>query len=182
MVRETAVFAAGCFWCTEAVFKNVKGVGSVTSGYTGGTAKDPTYEEVSEGMTGHAEAVRIEYDPGIVSYETLLDVFWNTHNPTTLNRQGNDEGSQYRSAIFYTSEAQKDAALASRRKQEESGGWENPIVTQIQPFETFYPAEDYHKDYFRKNGDAPYCRYVIRPKLASFRSRYGELLKGERFS
>ncbi len=181
MDRETAVFAGGCFWCTEAVFQNIKGVESVTSGYTGGSTKDPTYEEVSGGTTNHAEAVRIEFDPGVVSYDTLLDIFWNTHNPTSVNRQGNDKGTQYRSAIFYIGDSQKNKAIASRREQEISGGWENPIVTEILPLKTFHPAEEYHKDYYLKHQDAPYCQYVIAPKLASFRSRYGKLAKQERF-
>jgi len=182
MDRETAVFAGGCFWCTEAVFGIVKGVRSVTPGYTGGSTKNPTYEDVSGGTTDHAEAVRIEFDPAVVSYDTLLDVFWNTHNPTTANRQGNDEGSQYRSVIFYLDDRQKDKAIASRRRQAETGGWENPIVTEILPFKTFHPAEEYHKDYYLNHNDAPYCQYVIQPKLASFRSRYGKLTKQERFS
>ena len=162
---EVATFAAGCFWCSEAVFQNLDGVKSVKPGYTGGTTRNPTYKQVCSGKTGHAEAVRIEYDPGKVQYEKLLDLFWKMHDPTALNRQGADVGTQYRSAIFYHSEAQKQAAEAAKQALEKSGKYDKPIATQIAPASEFYTAEDYHQEYFNKNPDAPYCRFVIVPKL-----------------
>ncbi len=163
--REIAIFAAGCFWCVEAVFECVPGVVSVVSGYTGGHTPNPTYKQVSTGKTGHAEAVRVEYDPSMVSYSELLDLFWRAHDPTTLNRQGADVGTQYRSAIFYLSEEQKRAAEESRSRWQASGHVKNTIVTEIVPAGEFYPAEDMHQDYFERNSSAPYCRFVIAPKL-----------------
>ena len=162
---ETATFAAGCFWCIEEIFRQQPGVLNVTSGYTGGTVPNPTYAQVCEGDTGHAEALRIEFDPQKTSYEKLLGVFWQAHDPTTLNRQGADVGTQYRSAIFTHSEAQAAAARASREAQNQSGHFPKPIVTEIVPAGPFYPAEDYHQLYYQNNRNAPYCRYVIRPKL-----------------
>ena len=162
---EFATFAAGCFWCTEAVFAHIEGVKAVTCGYTGGHTKNPTYTDVCSGTTGHAEATRIEFDPRKVSYEKLLDTFWHMHDPTTLNRQGADAGTQYRSAIFYHSEAQRQAAEASKKKLAASGDFQDPIVTEIVAAPTFYPAEDYHQDYFDRNRNVPYCRLVIQPKL-----------------
>ncbi len=163
--EEVATFGAGCFWCVEAVFQQVPGVKSVTSGYKGGDTENPTYQQVTTGKTGHAEVVRIVYDPSEVSFETLLDVFWRAHDPTQLNRQGADVGTQYRSVIFYHSEAQKEAALASRAKVEAAGRHNRPIVTQIVAAEEFYEAEDYHQNYFRNNPSATYSRFVIAPKL-----------------
>jgi len=165
---QTAVFAGGCFWCMEAVFERVKGVREATSGYAGGTVPNPTYKQVCSGATGHAEAVRIRFDPSEVSYERLLDIFWRAHDPTSLNRQGEDVGAQYRSAIFYCSEAQKKAALASRDAFQKR--LDRPIVTEIVPLNAFYPAELYHQDFFRKNPDYGYCRLVIRPKLEKLES------------
>lgn len=160
---ETATFGAGCFWCVEAVFENIDGVKAVESGYMGGQVKDPTYREICTGTTGHAEVTRIYFDPGVVSYETLLDWLWRSHDPTTLNRQGVDVGTQYRSAIFYHSEAQRAAAEASKAAAQKD--FERPIVTEITPAQEFYEAEDYHQDYYRLNKSAPYCQMVIRPKL-----------------
>lgn len=160
---ETATFGAGCFWCVEAVFESLDGVKEVESGYMGGETKNPTYREVSSGETGHAEVTRIYYDPEKISFETLLDWLWRSHDPTTLNRQGADVGTQYRSAIFYHSEEQKKAAEAS--KVEVQSMFDAPIVTEIAPASEFYLAEDYHQDYYKQNRSAPYCQMVIRPKL-----------------
>lgn len=165
---ETATFGAGCFWCVEAIFQEVEGVRSVMSGYAGGALKDPTYEQICSGTTGHAEVVQITFDPGVVSFEDLLDVFWRTHDPTTLNRQGADVGDQYRSIVFYHTEKQKAAAEKSKSKTEESGLWPDPIVTEIAPFKKFYKAEAYHQNYYRSNPNKPYCRMVIEPKLRKF--------------
>ena len=162
---EVATFSAGCFWCSEAVFQQLEGVKSVRPGYTGGHTRNPTYKQVCSGKTGHAESVQIEYDPRKVSYERLLDLFWRMHDPTTPNRQGADVGTQYRSAIFYHSEAQRRTAEASREALGKSGKYAQPIVTEIVPASDFYPAEDYHQDYFKNNPNAPYCRFVIVPKL-----------------
>jgi len=159
----TATFGAGCFWCVEAVFEQLEGVKAVESGYMGGNTKDPTYREVSSGTTGHAEVTRIYFDPSIISFETLLDWLWRSHDPTTLNRQGADVGTQYRSAIFYHSDAQRAAAEASRAAAQKM--FSQPIVTEITPASEFYVAEDYHQDYYRLNQSAPYCQMVIRPKL-----------------
>jgi len=171
---ETAVFAGGCFWCTEAVFKNLKGVQSTAPGYAGGYVENPTYEVVVEGNTGHAEAVRIAYDPEKVSYHELLTVFFATHDPTELNRQGNDVGEQYRSAIFYTSDEQKEEAEETVRELRAEGV---KVVTQVVPFETFWEAEEYHHDYFKKNKEAAYCQLIIAPKVERIQKRYAELLK-----
>lgn len=160
---ETATFGAGCFWCVEAVFENLDGVKAVESGYMGGETKNPSYREVSRGTTGHAEVTRIYFDPEKITYETLLDWLWRSHDPTTLNRQGADVGTQYRSAIFYHSEAQREAAEDSKAAAQQMFG--DPIVTEITPASEFYMAEDYHQDYYRLNKTAPYCQMVIRPKL-----------------
>ncbi|MFW9801823.1 MAG: peptide-methionine (S)-S-oxide reductase MsrA [Candidatus Thorarchaeota archaeon] len=165
---ETATFAAGCFWCVEAVFQQLRGVASVVSGYTGGHTDNPTYKDVLTGKTGHAEACQIEFDSEQITYEDLLEVFFETHDPTTLNRQGNDIGTQYRSAIFYHNDAQKKAAEQFKSKVNESGDWKNPVVTEIVPFTKFYRAEDYHQNYYKNNPSQQYCRYVIRPKLDKF--------------
>lgn len=166
-VQKTAyaMFGAGCFWCTEAMFQRVSGVVKVESGYAGGHVKHPTYRDVCTGETGHAEVIRLTYDPDRVSYEALLDVFWRAHDPTTLNRQGADVGTQYRSAIFYFSEEQKVTAEKSKRALEAAGHHKSPIVTTLEKAGDFYPAEDYHRDYFNRNRTAPYCRMVIEPKL-----------------
>lgn len=166
---ETAVFASGCFWCTEAVFEHVPGVKKVTSGYTGGHVANPTYKQVCEGDTGHAEATRIEFDPAVVSYAHLLEIFFESHDPTTLNRQGADEGTQYRSAIFYANDAQKAAAEAG--KQAAQKNWDDPIVTEIAPLGKFHEAEDYHQDYFKNNPHAGYCSFVIKPKMKKLQSK-----------
>jgi peptide-methionine (S)-S-oxide reductase len=160
-----AMFGSGCFWCSEAVFQRIPGVTSVKSGYSGGKTKNPTYKQVCTGDTGHAEVIQISYDPQKVSYENLLDTFWLSHDPTTLNRQGADIGTQYRSVIFYYDDIQKNAAEKSRLSLDKSGKLKAPVVTQIVPAAEFYPAEDYHADYYNKNKSAPYCRFVIAPKL-----------------
>ncbi len=162
---ETATFAGGCFWCIEEVFRQQPGVVSVVSGYTGGHTAHPTYAQVCEGDTGHAEAIQIIFDPQAISYSQLLEVFWKSHDPTQLNRQGADVGTQYRSAIFTHSEAQAEAAQASLAAENASGRHARPIVTEISPAAPFYPAEDYHQEYYRLNKRAPYCQMVIRPKL-----------------
>ncbi len=172
-----ATFASGCFWCTEAVFGALEGVISVVSGYAGGGKDRPTYEEVSGGGTGHAEAVQITYDPDKVSYADLLEVFWATHDPTTANRQGSDVGTQYRSIIFYHDEEQKRIAEESVQKIAASGDFANPVVTEILPFDQFFPAEQYHQEYYRQNKDAPYCQLVITPKFQKFAEKFKDKLK-----
>jgi peptide-methionine (S)-S-oxide reductase len=174
---ETATLANGCFWCSEAVFARLNGVKSVLPGYSGGKIENPTYEQVSSGRTGHAEAAQIEFDPGIISFEKLLDVFWHTHDPTTLNRQGNDIGTQYRSAIFYHDEKQKAIAEKSRAEIERQRVYKDPIVTEVTPFVKFYVAEDYHKNYYDDHQDAPYCRFVIDPKIQKLLKHHGSDLK-----
>ncbi|MFQ5610877.1 MAG: peptide-methionine (S)-S-oxide reductase MsrA [Anaerolineae bacterium] len=173
---EQATLGAGCFWCVEAVFQELKGVEKVVSGYTGGTVKNPTYQQICSGTTGHAEAVQITFDPEIISFEELLYVFWRTHDPTTLNRQGADVGSQYRSVIFYHTEAQKSIAEKSRQETEAAGLWPNPIVTEIAPFSVFYQAEAYHQNYYRANPYQPYCQMVIDPKIRKFRREFRDRL------
>ncbi|MDE2001857.1 MAG: peptide-methionine (S)-S-oxide reductase MsrA [Patescibacteria group bacterium] len=174
--KEVAVFGGGCFWCTEAVFKMLKGVSSVEPGYAGGTVPNPTYERVCTGTTGHAEVIRIEYDPALVKYETLLTIFFATHDPTTLNRQGNDVGTQYRSLILYTTEAQKKAAEAFIAKLNASSEKGNPLVTEVKPLDVFYPAENYHRDYYARNKNKPYCQVVINPKLEKVQKEFADLL------
>ena len=174
---ELATFGEGCFWCSEAIFQSLEGVVKVTSGYSGGTVPNPTYEQVCTGTTGHAEVIQVEYDPSKIGYEELLEAFWKSHDPTTLNRQGNDVGTQYRSVIFYHNEGQKDLAEKYKKELDSSGSWDAPIVTKIEPFKAFYPAEDYHKDYFRLHGSAPYCQFVIKPKVEKFRKVFKEKLK-----
>ncbi len=174
---QTAVFGGGCFWCTEAVFTNLKGVASVAPGYAGGTTKNPTYESVRSGMTGHAEVIRIEYDPAQISFNDLLTVFFATHDPTTVNRQGNDVGTQYRSAIFYTTEEQKRAAEEFIRQLAESDPGGKPIVTEITPLDVFYEAEDYHKQYYERNRSAGYCQVIIEPKVQKLQEKFQNLLK-----
>lgn len=176
---QEATFAGGCFWCTEAIFKRLKGVMSVTPGYSGGKMDNPNYEAVSLGTTGHAEAVQIIFDPQVIPYERLLDVFWHTHNPTTMNRQGNDVGNQYRSLILYHNEQQKEAAEKSKKALEQAGEYQDPIVTEIQPFQHFYTAEEYHENYYEKNQDAPYCMFVINPKIQKLLKKFGSDVKEE---
>lgn len=176
MPHETATLAGGCFWCTEAVFNDVIGVDSVESGYIGGHAPNPSYKQVCGGDTGHAEAIRISFDPDVISYDDLLDIFFHTHDPTQLNRQGNDVGTQYRSAIFPHSPEQEEAARRAIARAQ--ADWPDPIVTTIEPLGDWWPAEDYHRDYFERVGDQnPYCVAVIAPKLRKFRKSYAERLK-----
>ncbi|MEZ4800405.1 MAG: peptide-methionine (S)-S-oxide reductase MsrA [Flavobacteriales bacterium] len=174
---EVATLGAGCFWCVEAVFQDIKGVKKVESGYSGGTIKNPSYKEVCNGNTGHAEVVQITFDPKEVSFATLLEVFFATHDPTTLNQQGADVGTQYRSAIFYHSEAQKEVAEIAKKAADESKNWSNPVVTEITAFSNFYKAEDYHQDYYNLNGTQPYCAMVITPKIDKFKKKFEALLK-----
>ncbi|MDP9287748.1 MAG: peptide-methionine (S)-S-oxide reductase MsrA [Thermoproteota archaeon] len=176
---EITTLANGCFWCTEAIFKRLTGVKSVLPGYAGGTVKNPSYDKVCTGITGHAESTQIEFDPKVISFEKILDIFWHTHNPTTLNRQGNDVGTQYRSAIFYHDEKQKEIAEKSKKELEKEGGYKDSIVTEITPFENFYVAEDYHKNYYEKHQDAPYCNFVIGPKIHKLLQQYGNDVKEE---
>jgi len=177
---DTAIFAGGCFWCTEAIFMQLKGVESVIPGYTGGHIKNPTYDQVCAGISGHAEAIKIEYDPTIITYDDLLDVFWRTHDPTTLNRQGHDVGTQYRSAIFYVNRSQAKTAKKTLAAFQESGHYKNPIVTQIVPASDFYPAEKYHHRYFENNRNQPYCRLVIDPKIQKLKKTVtAEMLKAK---
>lgn len=174
---DTAVFGAGCFWCVEAVFSELNGVIEVTSGYAGGHVKNPSYKEVCAGTTGHAEVAHIVYDPSRITFDELLEVFWQTHDPTTLNRQGADVGTQYRSAIFATSTAQRELAASYKAKLDASGAFPAPIVTEITELTAFYPAEDHHQDYYAQNADQGYCQLVIRPKLEKFRKVFAEKLK-----
>ena len=174
---QTATFGSGCFWCTEAVFLDVKGVTEVVSGYMGGSKKNPTYKDVCTGLTGHAEVLQLRYDPSLVSYETLLEIFWNTHDPTTLNKQGNDEGTQYRSAVFYHNEEQKKTAAQYKAQLGASNVFKKTIVTEITAASIFYKAEDYHQNYFALNPEAGYCQYVIRPKVEKFKKQFKEKLK-----
>ena len=174
---ERATFGAGCFWCVEAVFERVNGVQSVTSGYSGGDIVNPSYREVSSGTTGHAEVIQLEFDPAVVSYEELLEIYWKTHDPTQLNRQGADVGPQYRSVIFYHNDRQKELAEGYKQKLEQAGIWEKPIVTAIEPFKNFFKAEDYHQDYYNNNKSQGYCQFVITPKLDKFKKVFSDKLK-----
>jgi methionine-S-sulfoxide reductase len=173
----TATFGNGCFWCTEAVFQHLRGVKSVTSGYSGGQTLEPTYEQICTGRTGHAEVIQIKYDPKQIAFEELLKVFWQTHDPTTLNRQGHDVGTQYRSAVFYHNDEQRRIAEQYKKQLEESGTFADPIVTEITKFDKFYSAEKYHHDYFNQNPYQGYCVSVIRPKVEKFKKEFGELLE-----
>jgi len=175
--RDTTTFGTGCFWCTEAVFQELKGVLSVISGYMGGTVENPTYEEVCTGTTGHAECLQVVYDPSVLSYDELLEVFWESHDPTQLNRQGNDVGTQYRSAIFYHTDEQKAKAEDYKERLNKEGAYPNPIVTEITAATTFYPAEDYHQNYYNDHGSQPYCYLVIRPKVEKFEKVFKDKLK-----
>lgn len=174
---DTATFGSGCFWCTEAIFQRVKGVQNVVSGYSGGARPNPTYDQVSSGATGHAEVIQITYNPEEVSFEQLLEIFWKTHDPTTLNRQGADVGTQYRSVIFYHNEEQRILAENIKAELDKSGAWNKPIVTEISQFTNFYKAEAYHQNYFNNNKNAAYCNFVIVPKLEKFEKVFSERLK-----
>ncbi len=176
---ETATLAGGCFWCTEAIFKRLKGVEDVVSGYSGGVRENPSYEQVSSEATGHAEAIQVEFDPHIISFEKILEIFFHLHDPTTLNRQGNDVGSQYRSVVFYHNEKQKEEALRVRDAIAEEGTYKNPIVTEIVPFEAFYTAEEYHQNYYDNNKNQGYCSYVIGPKIHKLLREYSKEVKEE---
>ena len=175
--REIATLAGGCFWCLEAVFLELRGVENVASGYAGGVVPNPTYEQVCTGRTGHAEVVQVTFDPSVIAYRDLLEIFFTIHDPTTLNRQGADAGTQYRSAIFFHSPAQQAAAQEVIAALEAEHVWGQPIVTQLVPFETFYPAEEYHRDYYRRNPNQGYCRMVIAPKVSKLRKIYFEKLR-----
>jgi peptide-methionine (S)-S-oxide reductase len=174
---DTATFGAGCFWCVEAVFQRLEGVQSIKSGYSGGTVKNPTYKEVCEGTTGHAEVCQIVYDKTKITFDELLEVFWKTHDPTTLNRQGNDFGTQYRSAIFYHNEEQKQIAEKYKTEINKSGAYPNPIITEITALTNYYPAEDYHQNYFNQNGSQSYCQFVIQPKVEKFEKIFKAKIK-----
>jgi peptide-methionine (S)-S-oxide reductase len=177
MHTEIITLGNGCFWCTEAIFQQVKGVTKVTSGYSGGHVENPTYEEVCEKTTGHAEVLQVEFDTTQVTIDEILEIFWQTHDPTTLNRQGNDVGPQYRSVVFYHNKSQKERAEFFKKKLDESGAFGNPIVTAIEPYTNFYVAENYHQDYYNKNGNQPYCYFVIRPKLEKFEKAFKDKMK-----
>ncbi|MDZ7648010.1 MAG: peptide-methionine (S)-S-oxide reductase MsrA [Cytophagales bacterium] len=174
---EVATLGSGCFWCTEAFFLRVKGIESVVSGYSGGRIKNPTYREVCSGPTGHAEVIQVKFDPTLISFAEVLEIFWNTHDPTTLNKQGADEGTQYRSVVFYHNEMQKKIAEEYIVQLDKSGTYKNPVVTEISPFTTFYPAEEYHQNYYALNPNQGYCQYVIRPKVEKFNKQYADRLK-----
>jgi len=174
---DTATFGAGCFWCIEAVFQELKGVQSVSSGYAGGFVKNPSYKEVCTGRTGHAEVAQIVFDPEVISFDDLLEVFWKTHDPTTLNRQGNDVGTQYRSSVFYHNYDQKKKAEYYKVKLDDSGAYSNPIITTIEELTDFYVAEDSHQNYYNNNSSQPYCAFVIQPKVEKFRKAFADKLK-----
>jgi peptide-methionine (S)-S-oxide reductase len=174
---ELATFGAGCFWCVEAIYSRLDGVIEVQSGYSGGNVKNPSYKEVCTGTTGHAEVCQITFNPEVISYNELLKVFWSIHDPTTLNRQGNDKGTQYRSVIFYHSETQKRLAEETKNSLAKEGIWNDPIVTIIEPYVAFYRAEEYHDDYFEKNPNQPYCSFVIAPKVEKFEKVFKEYIK-----
>jgi len=176
---DTATFGAGCFWCVEAQFQMLDGVTKVESGFSGGHVKNPAYREVCEGTTGHAEVCQITYDKTKLSYEDMLQAFWKSHDPTQLNRQGNDVGTQYRSVIFYHNEEQRKLAEEYKKKLNDEKVYDHPVVTEISPYTVFYKAEDYHQNYFNENGDQPYCSYVIQPKVEKFRKVFGNKLKKE---
>lgn len=174
---ELITLGSGCFWCIEAVFSELKGVESAISGYSGGKLENPSYREVVNGTTGHAEVIQVEFNPSIISIEDILEVFWNTHDPTTLNRQGNDIGTQYRSAIFYHDDAQRETAENYKNQLDVSGVFSSKIVTEITPFSKFYEAENYHQDYFEQNAEQPYCSFLIKPKVEKFRKQFKDKLK-----
>ncbi|TGE28706.1 peptide-methionine (S)-S-oxide reductase MsrA [Hymenobacter metallicola] len=174
---EQATFGGGCFWCTEAVFQNLNGVHKVVSGYTGGRIANPTYKEVCSGLTGHNEVIQVTFDPQVISYEELLEVFWKTHDPTTLNRQGNDVGTQYRSGIYFHNEEQQRLAEQYKQKLTAAQAFDQPITTEIVPLKVFYPAEDYHQNYYNLNGTQPYCQFVVKSKVDKVKAVFGDKLK-----
>lgn len=174
---EKATLGAGCFWCVEAIFSSLKGVNNVTSGYSGGTVKNPSYKEVCTGKTGHAEVCQIEFDPNVISYKELLEIFWQIHDPTTLNKQGPDEGTQYRSVIFYHNNEQKEIAETLKQRLNQENVFGKPVVTEITEFTNFYPAEDYHQNYYELNGEQPYCKMVVKPKVDKFKKVFSDKLK-----
>ncbi|MEP7143750.1 MAG: peptide-methionine (S)-S-oxide reductase MsrA [Ferruginibacter sp.] len=174
---DTATFGTGCFWCTEAIFQEVEGVSKVTSGYSGGKVENPTYKQVCTGTTGHAECLNIVYDPSKITFDELLEIFWQVHDPTSLNRQGNDIGTQYRSAVFYHNATQKAKVEKYKAELNKSGAWDNPIVTTLEPFVKFFPAEDYHQNYYNDNKSEGYCQFVIRPKVEKFEKVFKSKLK-----
>ncbi|TAH50971.1 MAG: peptide-methionine (S)-S-oxide reductase [Chloroflexota bacterium] len=174
---QVATLGGGCFWCLEAIYKDIQGVSAVISGYAGGHTKNPTYEQVCSHMTGHAEVVNVTFDPNVISYQDILDIFFSIHDPTTLNRQGNDVGDQYRSAIFYHDAEQKRVAEGTIKALTEAHAFHDPIVTQVVPLDEFYPAENYHQDYFKNNPNQPYCRFVVAPKVNKFRKSHADLMK-----
>jgi peptide-methionine (S)-S-oxide reductase len=174
---QTATLAGGCFWCLEAVFDNLTGVTDVISGYTGGTTVNPTYQQVCTGNTNHAEVIQIQFDPAVITYKELLEVFFSIHDPTTLNRQGADVGRQYRSAVFYHTPEQRETTLQTMRELSEEKIWADPIVTEVVPLTVFYPAEDYHQEYFARNPGQGYCQMVVAPKVAKFRKKFASRLK-----
>ena len=176
---ETAVFGGGCFWCTEAIFQRLRGVESVMPGYAGGTVENPSYEQVSSGTSGHAEVIKIDFDPALINFRDLLEVFFSAHDPTTLNRQGADEGTQYRSVVLYASPEQKEETEKFIQELTEQKVFEKPIVTTLEPLTKFYEAEQYHRDYYNQNQSAGYCQVVINPKLAKFKQKYADKLKPE---
>lgn len=179
MNTEKITLGSGCFWCTEAIFEQVNGVVKVTSGYSGGHVVNPTYEQVCEKNTGHAEVCQLEFDPALVTVDEILEIFWQTHDPTTLNRQGNDVGPQYRSVVFYHNALQQERAEYFKKQLNESGAYDSPIVTTIEPFTNFYVAENYHQDYYNRNGKEPYCYFVIRPKLEKFEKAFKNKMKSK---
>lgn len=176
---ELATFGGGCFWCTEAIFKRLRGVESVVSGFAGGSRQNPSYNQVVTGVAGHAESVQVTFDPAVISYDTLLEVFFATHDPTTMNRQDYDEGTQYRSVIFYHNKAQKDKALAAKEKIEKSGIYKDPVVTEIVPLDAFYTAEEYHQNYYDQDPNKPYCSLIIAPKIKKLLEKFGNEVKEE---
>jgi peptide-methionine (S)-S-oxide reductase len=179
MERELATIGGGCFWCLEAVFQQPPGILSILSGYTGGELTNPSYEQVCSGRTGHAEVIQLEFDRQVITFGQLLEIFFGVHDPTTLNRQGNDTGTQYRSAIFFHNEEQQQIASQVIQQLGESGAWQDPIVTELSPLDVFYPAEEYHHDYFRRNPEQGYCQAVVRPKVEKFRQAFADLFKAD---
>lgn len=176
-MKQVATLAGGCFWCLEAVFNEVKGVQQVVSGYTGGETESPDYDDVCSGYTGHAEAIQVYFDSDVISYREILEIFFSVHDPTTLNRQGADAGTQYRSAVFYHDETQKDVAESLIKEIDGSGSWGSPVVTEVRPFTVFYTAEKYHQNYYETNPNKTYCAVIITPKLAKFRKKWADHLK-----
>ena len=176
-MNNEIIFGGGCFWCTEAIFLRIKGVKNVVPGYIGGDLENPTYKDICTGRTGHAEVARVVFNPSLISFAELLAVFWKTHDPTTLNRQGNDVGTQYRSVVFYLNEKQQKEAVYYKNRLQNSGAWDDPIITEVSPLDVFYKAENYHQNYYEMNKNQSYCRYVIQPKLDKFKKAFKEKLK-----